>query len=145
MEAKEMWESFIKKNNLNETNYQAWAFGGDTNKLVALVLQGIKTSTASAFALYEIEEEQLPRVGDYSVILDNCNEAKCIIQTTKVYIVPFDEVTESHAYKEGEGDRSLAYWQKVHEEFFRDCFCEVEVTFSYKMNVVCEEFKVVYQ
>ncbi|MFA9464170.1 MAG: ASCH domain-containing protein [Velocimicrobium sp.] len=145
MEAKEMWERFSKKNNLKETKYEAWAFGGNPDKLAELVLQGVKTGTASAFALYEIEGEQLPKEGDYSVILDISNEAKCIIQTTKVYIVPFDEVSESHAYKEGEGDRSLAYWRRVHEEFFGDCLQEVEVDFSSTMQVVCEEFKVVYQ
>lgn len=26
----------------------------------------------------------------------------CIIQTTKVYVTPFSQVTEEHAYKEGE-------------------------------------------
>ena len=36
--------------------------------------------------------------------------------------VPFDEVSKEHAYKEGEGDRSLAYWRDVHEDFFAEEF-----------------------
>ena len=36
------------------------------------------------------------------------------------------EVSEEHAYKEGEGDRSLAYWRAVHEEFFTKEFEETK-------------------
>ena len=47
------------------------------------------------------------------------DEAVCIIQTTKTTVVSFDEVSEEQVYKEGEGDRSLAYWRDVHEEFLQ--------------------------
>lgn len=33
-------------------------------------------------------------------------------------LVPFDQVSERHAWLEGEGDRSLAYWREVHREAF---------------------------
>ena len=145
MTDKEMWELFCKTQNIEEENYEAWAFGGAPDKLVDLVLKGIKTGTASAFALYELENEVLPQVGSYSVILDSSNRAKCIIQTTKVYVVSFNEVSESHAYKEGEGDRSLAYWRKVHQEFFSECLNEVRLVFDENMKVVCEEFDLVYK
>lgn len=42
----------------------------------------------------------------------------------------FMEVNEAHAYKEGEGDRSLAYWRKVHEEAFTKEWKEIKMTFS---------------
>lgn len=29
----------------------------------------------------------------------------------------YADVDERHAYAEGEGDRSLAYWRQVHEPF----------------------------
>ena len=83
-------------------------------------------------------------MGDYSVVLDSKDGAVCIIQTTKVYVVPFDEVSEEHAFKEGEGDRSLQYWRRVHEEFFKDEFREAGVSFNYQMKVVCEEFTGVF-
>ena len=87
----------------------------------------------------------MPRVGEYSIILDSENEAKCIIQTKIVYVVPFNEVTEEHAYKEGEGDKSLIYWKTVHKEFFTECLEEVKLSFNNSMKVVCEEFEVVYK
>lgn len=35
-------------------------------------------------------------------------------KTTNVYIVPFNEVSIKYAFKEGEGDKSLSYWRRVH-------------------------------
>lgn len=145
MTAQELWEIFVRKQNITETEYEAWAFGGNPDKLAELVLQGIKVGTASAYPLYELEKEPIPKAGEYSVILNSKEEAVCVIQTTKVYVVPFCEVGAEHAFKEGEGDKSLAYWRMVHEEFFRECMEEAGLTFDENMKVVCEEFKLVYK
>ena len=143
MNAQEMWNIFTKKENIT-SDYEAWAFGGAPDKLARLTLDGIKTATASAYPLYELEGEALPKAGEYSVILDSKDEAVCIIQTTNVYVVPFAEVTEEHAYLEGEGERSLAFWRRVHEEFFTECMQEAGLVFTSRMKVVCEEFQKVY-
>jgi uncharacterized protein YhfF len=44
-----------------------------------------------------------------------------------------------------EGDKSLAYWRTVHEDFFREELTNAGKTFDEKMDIVCEEFKVVYK
>ena len=33
-------------------------------------------------------------------------------------VLPFKQVSVDHAYKESEENRSLAYWQNIHENFF---------------------------
>ena len=66
--------------------YEVWAFGEAPDKLASLVKDGIKTATCSAYDLYEAEDESLPVVGEYSVILDSHDEAVCIIRTEKVYV-----------------------------------------------------------
>ena len=104
----------------------------------------MKTATCSSLALYEHENEEIPKVGDYSVILDSDGQAVCIIRTTKVYIETFDQVSERHAYLEGEGDRSLEYWRQVHEEFFAEELRTIQQNFDTKMELVCEEFEVVF-
>lgn len=144
MTEKELWKEFVIKNNIKDTEYEAWAFGADADLLAELVLKGKKTATASVYPLYALENEPLPKVGDYNVILNSKDEAVCIIRITKVYVIPFDDVTKEHAYKEGEGDRSLAYWKKVHKEFFTKYLNEVNLEFSFEIKVVCEEFEVVY-
>ena len=139
MTAEEMW----KQSGL-AGEYDAWAFGEAADKLAALVKAGIKTATCSAYDLYEAEGEDLPPPGETSVILDSADEAVCIIRTTRVYVVPFDEVTAEHTFKEGEGDRSLEYWREVHESFLKEELSTIGHTFDGSTRVVCEEFEVIY-
>jgi len=72
-------------------------------------------------------------------------QAIAVIETTKVTVLPFREVSADHAYKEGEGDRSLAYWRQVHEELFTKWLADIGLTFSPESKVVLEEFQVVYK
>lgn len=139
MTAEAMWKAFGA-----EAEYEAWAFGADSDVLADLVNRGIKTGTSSAFPLYALEEEELPKAGDYSVILNAREEAVCIIRNVSVTVLPYRAVTEEMACKEGEGDRTLAYWRSVHEPFFRDCMAEAGASFSEDMLVVYEEFEKVY-
>lgn len=139
MTAEEMWAASGLTG-----EYEAWSFGDDADGLAKLVKDGIKTATCSALCFYEMEDEDLPQAGEYSVIEDANEDAVCIIQTVKVYTTTFDRVSEQHAFKEGEGDRSLDYWRKVHKEFFTEELQEVGLQFDEHMQVVCEEFEVVY-
>ncbi|MBQ8638956.1 MAG: ASCH domain-containing protein [Lachnospiraceae bacterium] len=145
MTEKELWNDFITKNKMEDCEYEAWAFGAEPDLLARLAASGEKTATASAYPLYEIENEPLPKAGEYSVILDSKGEAVCVVQTKRVSIVSFQEVPAEHAYKEGEGDKSLDYWRNVHEEFFTACLEEAGLQFTADMKVVCEEFEVVYK
>lgn len=144
MTDKELWSRFSTEKGIRDCEYSAWCFGSEPDLLAQLVLEGTKTATASAYPLYKIEDEELPQVGEYSVILDSKDNAICIIQTKKVYVIPFNEVSSEHAYKEGEGDRSLEFWRRVHQDFFSKFLEEVGLTFCTDMEVVCEEFEVVY-
>lgn len=143
MNATEMWERYCKKSGVH-ADYEAWAFGGAPDELAELVLNGIKTATASAYPLYEQEQEPLPQVGEYNVILNAKDEAVCVTKTTKVYVVPFREVSADHAYREGENDRSLDSWRAVHRDFFTEEMTAAGLTFGEDMPVVCEEFLRVY-
>ena len=140
MTAEELW----KRSGLSG-NYEAWAFGEAPDKLVDLVVQGIKTATCSAYDLYQINNEPLPKEGDYSVILDSSGEAVCIVKTLKIYVTEFKYVSAEHAYKEGEGDRSLEYWREVHVNFLTNELATINQSFDENTKVVCEEFEVVYK
>lgn len=144
MKAEDMWEQYGQSHDLSGQVCEAWAFGSGPDALADLVIQGVKTATSSLYTLYEIEWEALPEEGSYSVILDSRGEARCIVKTTRVNIVPFNEVSAAHAYREGEGDRSLDYWSAVHKAFFAGCLEESGLAFSETADVVCEEFEVVY-
>ena len=145
MTAEELWKKFTESQHPEVSEYDAWAFGDNADLLADLVLRGEKTATASAYVFYELEGEPLPRAEEYSVVLDSRHNAVCIIQTKKVSVLPFSAVTEEHAYKEGEGDKSLSYWREVHERFFREELEEVGLAFMPDLLVVCEEFDLVYK
>ncbi|MBR3159918.1 MAG: ASCH domain-containing protein [Atopobiaceae bacterium] len=139
MTAEELWD----ESGLTGS-YEAWAFGGAPDKLANLVACGIKTATCSSLELMRLEGEPMPKPGDHSVILDSAGDAICVIRTTKVYVETFEAVTQKHAYKEGEGNRSLSYWRRIHMEYFTEELAAVGLPFDEDSELVCEEFEVVY-
>ncbi len=124
----------------------AWSFGGSAEEadvLLDLVLEGTKTATSGALWDYEHEGEPLPELGTLSILLDGEGTPRALIEATEVAVVPFDEVSEEHAFLEGEGDRSLAQWREVHERFFVDIATH-DRGFAPDMPVVLERFHVLY-
>lgn len=141
MNEREMWKAFCASAEIPEdTEYEAWAFGDDSDKLAELVKDGIKTGTSSAYEIYELEGEPIPQEGEYNVILDSRDQAVCVTKTLRVYVIPFCEVDARHAMLEGEGDLSLEYWRGVHEAFFSADLADFGLSFSENTPIVCEEF-----
>lgn len=141
----DFWQGFAEQTGVS-ASYEAWGFGSIpemADELAALVLEGKKTATASAVDCYEAGEE-LPKVGDYSIILSGQGEPLAVIQTKEVVITTFEKIDERQARLEGEGDLSLAYWRKVHEEFFREEYVRLGKDFSEQIPVCWERFEVVY-
>lgn len=100
----------------------AWAFGGtadQADELLGLVLSGTKTATSSALWSYEAKDESLPLEGELSIVCDGQGRPRALLRLTDVIVTTLDDVSESHAFAEGEGDRTLAYWRRAHEDFFR--------------------------
>lgn len=144
MTPKEMWQAYRKINPAIGDKIDAWASGVFADQLADLVLRGEKTATASAYELYKLENEPLPQAGSFDVILDSQDRAVCIVEITKVSVLPFNEVSADHAFKEGEGDKSLGYWRQIHKELFTAWLAEAGLEFSQESGVVLEEFHKVY-
>ena len=144
-----MWEAYCRTTNTNcNTRHDIWKFcggGAAADELANLVLAGIKTATASTKLAYELDGENLPELGTYSVILFDNEEAACIIRDTKVSVVPFNQVSADHAFKEGEDNRSLNKWREVHRRAFTPDYKAVGLDFDEKGDCVLEEFEVVYR
>ncbi|WP_375000447.1 ASCH domain-containing protein [Aeromicrobium sp. CTD01-1L150] len=137
-----------------------FAFGGDEEQadhLLALVLDGTKTATASARWDYgagpegegadsgqeRTGDEQLPAAGDLAIVLDGRGHPRALIEVTEVRVVPFQEVDAEHARLEGEGDLSLRYWRESHERFFTE-FASHDRGFDPAMPVVLERFRLLH-
>lgn len=151
MTSDEFWQEYL--DSLDEDapkpdSYTEFGFG-DTpemaDELGALVESGVKTGTASLAWEYNHDGEPIPRPGEHSIVLDGQGEPLCIIETTRVYIEPFDQVDAEHAAAEGEGDRSLEYWREGHWSYFTRR-CEVIGREPNEcMPVICERFRVVWR
>ncbi|NOR89124.1 MAG: ASCH domain-containing protein [Anaerolineales bacterium] len=148
---RDYWRSYLdsRKPELStqDLEYEAWAFGNTAemaDDLGGLVKRGVKIATASLAWAYQADGEPYPEVGDMSIILDGRGDPICIIETTDVEIIAFNDVGERHAYEEGEGDRSLDYWREVHWAFFAEECKTIDREPTEDMPVVCERFRLIY-
>jgi uncharacterized protein YhfF len=142
----DFWVNFCESNpkiNL-DTPFQVWYFGlgrEDALELCDLVLQGKKTATASLVWEYEEKPEDAPVLDGYSVVTDFDGNPKCVVQTTELRVLPFNQVDAKFAFDEGEGDRTLEYWRTVHRKFFTECCLELGIEFDESMMICCKRFK----
>jgi uncharacterized protein YhfF len=149
-EHRAFWSAFAKTRASDPTPRFLESFFFDdnepsANQLAALVLAGRKRATAALLWCHEQEGKPLPRPGDLSIVTDFAGTPLCVIETSRVDIVRFDEVSAEFAATEGEGDASLAYWRRTHEAFFgRECRRIGRVP-DPRMPVVCERFEVVFR
>lgn len=72
----------------------------ETDRLLALVLDGRITGTSSAATDYA--DDELPRPGQLTILLDGAGHPRALIRTTEVRVAPFDAVDEEHSRAEGE-------------------------------------------
>ena len=116
----------------------------DADTCAVLVVAGIKQATAPSQWWFDKHKETLPHIGDYFVVTNWDGVPQAVIQTTAVTIVPFGQVDDTFAYAEGEGDRSLTEWRRVHRSYYaREMDCdESEITDDFA--VVCHRFRCLF-
>lgn len=125
----------------------AWAFGDNprlADELLALVLAGEKTATATALAELTGAGEPVPQAGELSIVLDGAGHPRALIRTTLVRLARFGDVDEAFAASEGEGDRTLGSWRREHERYWRRVLAGTEVEVDDDLEVVLETFEVLY-
>lgn len=86
--------------------------------LIDLVREGRKRATARLDMEFEKYGFDRRGSGDLWLVTDTDGEPACLIRITDVQAWPFLEVPLSFTQREGEGDNSLEYWRRVHEEYF---------------------------
>ena len=117
----------------------------NANLCAELILKGQKTATCSMRVWYESEGETMPVVGHLMVVTNWDGAPVCIIEIDSVEECKYSDVSADFAYLEGQGDRSLEWWRKVHWDFFVQECEELNIEPSEDMMLVLEKFHVVYQ
>lgn len=145
----QIWEEFLKVNPDYKTSERpnSWYFC-DTkewaDKCAQLVIDEIKQGTCSLYEEYKTNNEALPKVGQLDIITNWEGEAKAIIKISKIEKIPFNEVSEELAAKEGEGDRTLTSWRKGHWDFFKRQTKSLCIKPSEDMILVYEHFETIW-
>lgn len=124
-------------------NLRVWSFGDNAvhaDQLAKLVVQEKKTGTTGLLQSYKARGLALPKAGDRSFIKNSVAEAVCVIEMTKVEMMPFDQVTQLFARTETWDDGSLESWKEVHREYFVRLFS----TFTDDMPVIRMNFKLLH-
>lgn len=125
---------------------EVWAHPAAYADLYDLTVSGVKTATSSWYAEYESDDE-LDQVGDRSIMLDNPDNPtkEVLLETTKVTIEPFHAISAETARCNGEGDRTVADWQRIFGDFWKQHLPTVGLDFHPDGLVVTEFFKVIEQ
>ena len=146
------WQSFLATRSdalaLQARGYVAESFGDSAemaSDLGALIVSGVKTATCSSLWEWEHTGDPVPCSGLLTVVTDGAGRPMCIIETLDVEIVPFAKVGPEFAHAEGEGDRSLEYWTRVHWDYFTRALTKLGREPSQTMPLVCEYFRVVHR
>ena len=117
----------------------------EADKLANLVKEGKKTATCSLKFAYEKDTTLIkPEVGNLLIVTDFHSNPMVIVETISVQVRRFSDVDSEFAYLEGEGDRSLEYWQRTHRDFFTQECVAYNLKFNEEILLYLEKFKVVY-
>jgi uncharacterized protein YhfF len=121
---------------MNWHNLETFSFGDSpalADELAALVLEGRKCATCWAAV-----DGMLTEVGKRMVMLDGAGRPRAVIETIELKLLHYGEVDATFARDEGEGDLTLAYWQKAHRNYFTR-----KGQFAEDMLLWCERFQVI--
>lgn len=147
--ARNLWGDFLDKHTefAFEKAPEVGYFGDnekDANNLAKLVQKEIKRATSHSLLGLQLHEKSLPKIGDFFIVTDWNGKAKCIVRTTSVKMMPYFSVHAEHARLEGEGDKSLEYWQKTHWEYYTRELEEFNRRPLDSMIIVFERFEKVF-
>lgn len=113
----------------------------DADICADLVVRGIKRATAASVEELKLLDMRPARVGDVSVVTTWDGEAVAIIETTQIEVRRLGDVDEAFALREGEGDRTLAWWRTAHEAYYRRVLDGTGIRVDDDLLIVCEHFE----
>ena len=116
---------------------ESFSFGDSpelADELLELVLVGKKTATCWAAT----EGDKGVAVGKRWIVKDGQGRASAILETVELKQRRFGDVDAAFAHDEGEGDRSLDDWRRMHTAYFTR-----RGEFSPDMELYCERFTLI--
>ena len=116
---------------------ESFSFGDSpelADELLELVLVGKKTATRWAAS----EGDKGVAVGKRWIVKDGQGRARAILETVELKRRRFGDADAAFAHDEGEGDRSLDDWRRMHTAYFTR-----RGEYSPDMELYCERFTLI--
>ena len=142
------WQRFLEKTGREASTplYESFHFDLNekaANALLGMVLSGQKTATSMS-ALAFGGQSMPPVVGSLSIVTDFAGNPACVIETTAITVIPYEDMTFEVCRREGEDD-CLESWQRTHTRFFSEEAALLGYAFTPDMPVIFEDFRMVYR
>lgn len=143
------WQGFIESKCLpQDTAFsQCVRFGADEREsslLLKLVMRGKKRVTISSLTGCEIIGGNQPQQGEYRIVTDWDGIPRCVIQTARVRVIPFRDITLEIFSRDG-GFDSLEAWRESRERLFTEEGARLGYAFTEDAPMIVEEFRTVYK
>lgn len=147
-EVEAFWANTCKKHGITVQDYHCSTFGDPRfadygDHVTELAMDETKRATAHLAIDFEVNNVERRNEGDYWVILWEDMKPACVLKMIKVEERPFKNVDAAFAAREGEGDGSLEYWSRIHEDYFKLQLGVWKREWSDELTVVLESFDLV--
>jgi uncharacterized protein YhfF len=114
------------------------------HEITPLVLDGTKTATGALLWAIEADGKRPARPGDFWIVTNGGDDPQCVIQTSDVRVIPFDEVGEEYAKWGGEEGCTLDGWRRLYWSYIQGECDRIGRAPHPKAPLVMERFRVVY-
>lgn len=119
------WNDFLESrsapSDANQRFYDSFRIGiedEDAETGAVLIRSGQKTATSGLLWEYESRGKPLPPLGNLSVVENGRREPVCVVTTTWIELIRFEDVDARFAFEYGEGDRTLEGWRKMFWDYY---------------------------
>jgi len=117
-------------------------------RLVAIVLEGVKTATAGLLIEYELDGDPVPVPGGREALIDADGRFVGEIETTECRVLRMADVDDAFARDEGEGFADAADWRVAHERFWNGYLDDLRArlgdpdwSLTDDTRIVCQRFR----
>lgn len=141
MKYNEMWNEFICKNDIgDDVDYGVFEYEKED---IDNVLNGSLCAEISPYDVIRYNDYAIPFVGDYNIIIDDKENAICVIKTNRVDMIPFIDIKEQMAKKLGFD--SIENFRERYKKILASELKEIKENYKDEAVCVIEEFEVVYK
>jgi len=98
--------------------------GGAGERQIAQILGGAKTVSISLAREWDLDGGP-PRIGQRLPITDHHGTRRCVVEVTRVAVLPFGQIDGAAVSAESAGTATLEEWMASHRAFYEGCRDEV--------------------